>query len=113
MYLNRRQTQPTFSYRRPKTRQNRPFLRSPKYWNQNYYVPKRHHRNCSRMPEFLCSPKISVRQNQILQDIYLYIYVLTALKSILRSTTMGHVYDPAARQIFEKKLKERYAYVQI
>ena len=60
----------------------------------------------------------SVRHIQIL--LYIYIYLASTslhvhtpeLQSILRSTTTGHVYDPAARQIFESALKERYAYVQ-
>jgi len=53
MYLYCCQTQPTFSYCCPITRQNRPFLRLPKFLNQNYYVPTRHHRNGSRLLEFL------------------------------------------------------------
>ena len=56
----------------------------------------------------------SVRHIQIVKNLYIHVYKYfdsTSLhmstpvpQSILRSTIMGHVYNPAARQIFESAL---------
>ena len=56
----------------------------------------------------------------IFKSLSLYMYLdstlldvhILVLQSILRSTTMCHVYNQAGWQIFESALKERYAYVQ-